>query len=107
LEIADGGIGLGPEDAIDPTGVESERAETALQGRHIITAEHGAPVVEQPVPERQPGLHQRTPRLLAAHTIAADAPRQLERADRPFGARPEDRILIPGPVEAQRLQTFL
>ena len=62
LEVGQGSRGRRPEDAVDPAGVEAERAEPALQLGDVVAPQHRGAVVEQPVAEPVAGLDQRPPR---------------------------------------------
>ena len=90
------------EDAVDPAGVETERAQPALQVGDVVAAQGGIAAVEQPIAEPVPGLDQRRPRLLAADPVDAQAACRLERAARLLGAVIEAPAGVAGGIEPRR-----
>src|SRR5262249_60260195 len=63
LELPEGVLGQGAEDPVDPSGVEAEPAETALEFGHVVAPQVGGAVVEQTISPGPAGLDQRRPRL--------------------------------------------
>lgn len=53
--------GIRAENAVDVSGVETERVELTLQIRHVVTGHHGDTVIEDPAPERVAGADQGSP----------------------------------------------
>ena len=51
LELPQGGVGVGAEDAVDAPGVEPEAPEATLQVGDVVAPEHGAGEVEDAVTE--------------------------------------------------------
>ncbi len=96
LELTQPGARGVPEDAVDPPGIEAERAQALLQFRHVVAAEHGGAPVQEPVPEAESRLHQGVPRLPPADTVDPQATEALERFDRGPGGRAEDPVGIDG-----------
>ena len=86
-----------PEDAVDATGVEPERAQTLLQLGHVVTPQHGGPAVQETVAQPKTGLDQGVPGLGAADAVDAQAPQPLEGLDGGPRRRPEDAVGVDGP----------
>ena len=92
MERADRGFGLGAEDAVLATGIESERIEAVLQGDHVVAAQHGLAQVQQAVPGREATLDERAPRLRPADAVDAQTALLLKRADGSLGAGVEATV---------------
>ena len=90
LELAERGRGQVAEDAVDPPGVEPERAQPLLQLGHVVAPQHRGAAVEEAVAEAPAGLDQGGPGLAAADAVDPQAPAVLEGLDRGPGALPED-----------------
>ena len=95
-------LGALAQDAVDPAGVEAERAQPALQVGDVVTAQRGIPAIEQAVAQPVARLDQRGPRLLAADAVDAQAARGLEGAARFLGVFLEAAAGVAGRVEARR-----
>ena len=61
LELLDRLVSPGPEDAVDPVGIEAELAQSTLELRYVIAAHHRVAVVEEPIAEPVIGLDERMP----------------------------------------------
>ncbi|HZQ27151.1 MAG TPA: hypothetical protein VFA94_05575 [Acidimicrobiales bacterium] len=79
-------LGALAQDAVDPPGIEAERAQPALQVGDVVAPQGGIAAVEQPVAEPVAGLDQRRPRLLPADPVDAQAACGLKGAARLLGA---------------------
>ena len=77
-------FGPGPEDAVDPAGVEARGAEVSLELGDVVAAQHRRGDIQQPVAEPVAGLDQRRPGLLP-QTPSARRPRLLEGAHGALG----------------------
>ena len=89
------------EDAVDPAGVEAERAQPQLEVGHVVAALHRRAPVEEPVAEAETGLDQGVPRLWAADAVDPQATQMLERLDGGAGAVTEHPIGVVRPAAAE------
>jgi hypothetical protein len=94
------------EDAVDPTGVEAERAEMLLKLGHVVAAQHGRAPVQEAVADVVAGFDEHVPGLAPADAVDAQTPAVLEGFDVHPGGRPEDADGV-GAVEAQRPEAQL
>jgi hypothetical protein len=104
LEVDEGLRGALAEDAVNSSGVESKGAELALEISDVVTAQRGRAVVQQPVAEREAGLHQPVPRLVPAHPIDAKAASVLEGADGDLCPGTEVPEVVASAVVTERAQ---
>ena len=96
LELVQGPHGGVPEDAVDPAGVEAQRAQALLQLRHVVTPQHGGPAVQEAVTHPETGFYQGVPGLGTADAVDPEAPQALESLEGGPGARSEDAVGIDG-----------
>ncbi len=89
LELLDRLVGPGPEDAVDPVGVEAELAEPTLEFRYVIAPHHRVAVVEEPITEPMVGFHEGAPRLRAADPVNYQAAVALKATQRSLGLSAE------------------
>src|SRR5690606_15712344 len=82
LEVSDRGPGPRTEDAVDPTGVESERAEPQLELGDVVAAHHRRTQAHQPIAQTELRFDQSSPGSGVADAVAAQAGLLLEPADR-------------------------
>jgi len=85
LELLDRRVGPGPEDAVDPVGIEAELAEPALELCYVIAPHHRVAVVEEPITEPVIGFDEGVPRLRAADPVNYQAAIALEATQRSLG----------------------
>ena len=82
LKFAQSAFSLGTEDAVLAPSVKTEHVQPALEGCDVVAADERPAQVEEPVTELVAALDERVPRLRAAHAVDAQAPLDLELADR-------------------------
>ena len=75
------------EDAVDPAGVEAQRAQALLQLGDVVTAQHGGPAVQEAVAEPETGLDQGVPGLRPADAVDPQAAQALEGLEGGAGGR--------------------
>ena len=92
LELAQRGLGLGAEDPVLATGIETERVEPTLKVDHVVAAQHRRTRVEEAIAEAVAALDQRAPGLGAADPVEAQAALGLELAYGRERLRAEDAI---------------
>ena len=85
LELLDRLVGPGPEDAVDPLGIEAELAESTLELGYVIAPHHRVAVVEEPITEPVIGLDEGVPGLRAADPVDYQAAIALKATQRSFG----------------------
>ena len=106
LELADGLLGHGTEDAVDTPGVEPERAEPQLQLRDVVAAHHGRTQAEEPVAELVLRLDEGGPRRRVARPVVVEAPVALEPAHG-VGGRVVEHAVDPSRLVADRTEAPL
>jgi hypothetical protein len=107
LELEHGPLGVVPEDAVDPPGVEAQGAQPALKLGDVVAAEHRSGEVEQTVAQAVAGLHERRPGLGPTDAVHAQAPDVLEGTERGLGAGAEATGVVGGGVVAGARQAGL
>ena len=85
LELLDRLVGPGPEDAVDPVGIETELAEPTLEFRYVVASHHRVAVVEEPITEPVVGFDEGVPRLRAADPVNHQAAIALKATQRRLG----------------------
>ena len=105
LEVAQGSLGLGPEDAVDPAGVEAEVPSARCSSATSSPRSIGLAQVEQPVAEPAAGLDQGGPGRSRRRCRDAGRPRRCWKAqDRRLGGRPVRAAGLDRGVEPHRGQ---
>ncbi len=82
LELPDRSLGLSPENAVFASRIEAEKVQPSLQLGDVVTAQHRAREVEQPVPELEATFDEGSPRLGSADAVDPQAALLLEVAHR-------------------------
>lgn len=101
LELLDRLVGPGPEDAVDPVGIEAELAEPTLEFRDVIAPHHRVAVVEEPITEPVIGFDKGIPRLRAADPVNYQAAIALKATQRSLRLSAEFLWLSVGAVADQ------
>ena len=78
-------MGPGPEDPVDPVGIEAELAESTLELCYVIAPHHRVSVVEEPVTEPVIGLDEGVPGLRPADPVDYQAAIALKATQRSLG----------------------
>ena len=107
LKVAQGLVSERAEDRVDSPRVEAEAAEHALQGGHVVAAQHAVAVVEEPVTKTAARFDQRVPGLGAADAVDPQPPMILEGTDAGVGRLAVPAELIGGGVEPEGAQPLL
>jgi hypothetical protein len=92
--------GVGPEDAVNPTGVEPECAEPLLQLGHVVTAEIRGAKVEMTIAKFPAGFDQCLPGRFVAQTGHREATSGLKGAQSRLGGDAEDAWVDAGRLES-------
>src|SRR5262249_53732971 len=87
LELTKRLFGLGSEDAVLATGVESESGQPLLEVGDVVAAQHRTPAIEQAVTELEAALDKSAPGLGSTDAVHAQTARGLERTDCRLGGR--------------------
>ena len=108
LELAEGPVAVGPEQAVLAARIEPERVQLALQRADIVAAEHRGVQVQGAVAEAVARFHQLAPGIGPHDAVHAEQPVLLEAADGLVGRGPETPAAL-GVVdrEAEREEAFL
>ena len=85
LEISDGTFRVGSEDAVEPSGIETEAAEPLLEIGDVVASGHRGPQVDHAIAEPIVRIDERGPGLTCADAVLDEAPRGLELAQRLLG----------------------
>jgi hypothetical protein len=85
LEVRDRGRGTGSEDAVDPTAVEPEATQPALEIDDVVSSKVRPTQVQVTIAQLPAGLDQRGPRRLVADPVVTKSTRLLEGADSGLG----------------------
>jgi hypothetical protein len=80
-------LGLGAEDPVDPSGVESEVAQPQLEVGNVVAPEHGPLEAEQSAPDLEAGFDERRPGRQIADAGDRKVPLTLEPPDSVGGPR--------------------
>lgn len=81
LELCDRVLSERTEDAIDPSGVEAERAEPQLQFGDVVASHHRRAQAQQPPAELESRFDQRRPGLDVTDTVRHESALRLEGLD--------------------------
>jgi len=98
-------VGVGAEDAVDPTGVEPERVEPPLELGDVVAPQHRLAEVQEAVAEDEAALHERGPCVATDDAVDLEAAVVLERPHRGRGGRTEDAGLVGRMAVAERAET--
>ncbi len=102
LELLERVLGAGAEDAVDPAGVEAERAEVLLELADVVAPQHRGREIEQPVTEAVAGLDERGPGLWSADPVGPQAAALLEAVHGALGRGAVGARLVAAGVVAER-----
>ena len=96
LEVADGAIGLAPQDPVLSPGVEAERVQPALERANIVAPQERIAQIERAIPEPVSRLHELRPGIGTNESVHGQPPIRLEGADRDLGRRAEPPVELVG-----------
>jgi hypothetical protein len=101
LKVSDACGGVVAEDAVNPTTVKAERAESLLEVGDIIAPKHRRPPKQRSITEPIPGFDEGLPRLRPTDAVHAQPPPMLECLDGGAGRRGKPAWGIFDRAEAQ------
>src|SRR5690606_6836955 len=107
LELEDGALRVGAEDAVDLPGVETQPVEAALELGDVVAPQHGAAEEEEAVSQAISGFVQGAPGVGADDPVGVQPPAALELQDRLAGALPELPAGVGATGQAERGQPVL
>ena len=79
LEFPQGTVGVGPEDPVDPAGIEPQASEMLLELGNVVTSGHGPGQVQQSIAQRKARLNQCRPGGGVTHAGNHQTPAVLKR----------------------------
>ena len=107
LELAKCPFGVRAEDPVDPSSIETERAEALLELVDVVTAQHRGAQVEEAISESVPRFDQCLPGGRVADTRDAEASVLLETLDGGNGGGTEGADLSPFDRMSRRREALL
>ena len=106
LELTSSGLCVGSEDAVHPTGVESEPAEPPLEFFYVVAAHHRGAVVKKPVAQPHFCFHQRVPGVRSADAVHHEPAVSLEVPQSSLSRRAELAVVSLGAVADESQPTL-